>query len=424
MIRHLRGTALILLIATLSVLTWSTPGKAQCNCLDSTLADGFSPNPQLGWITGANCLATFCYNSGFIGLHGIPRCDTGLWSFNLDSSLGALCGDLDAQVEYVLDDFRASGGGVRGAGIALRGRTGDWLAGVEYHIDAATVCAPSVYSYRAWFGDLHFCDSGSDFVPTILDTTGTLRLQRDGDSVIASYFDGGWIEVARGEVGAEQALFALYTFVVADSVEHRALFDSVFIASGAQDQSDPDSDGVVAACDNCPDTANALQQDSDGDYIGDACDLCTDLDGDGYGDSGFVLNTCPLDNCPEVFNPDQSDLDGDGVADSCDNCLLVFNPDQADSDGDGFGDSCSTCPILLAGDANADGSVNSADIIYNVGFHFKGGPAPMPCAAVTDVNCSGAVTAADTIYLVRYIFLSGPEPCDVCTMVPVPFPCQ
>ncbi|MBC7973958.1 MAG: thrombospondin type 3 repeat-containing protein [Myxococcales bacterium] len=53
-----------------------------------------------------------------------------------------------------------------------------------------------------------------------------------------------------------------------------------------------DGDGVAAADDNCPVTANADQHDEDGDDVGDACDLCpqianatTDEDGDGVGDA-------------------------------------------------------------------------------------------------------------------------------------------
>lgn len=82
-------------------------------------------------------------------------------------------------------------------------------------------------------------------------------------------------------------------------------------------QDDGDGDGVGDACDNCPTVPNTDQSDGDGDGSGDACDVCTDTDGDGYGNPGFPLNTCPTDNCPPVPNSDQRDSDGNGVGDAC-----------------------------------------------------------------------------------------------------------
>jgi len=73
------------------------------------------------------------------------------------------------------------------------------------------------------------------------------------------------------------------------------------------------------------------------------------------------------------------------------------------------------CPIELTGDVNVTSSITSADIIYLVGYVFKGAAAPLPCAASGDVNCSGSVTSADIIYLVGYVFKGGDPPCDACT---------
>jgi hypothetical protein len=74
----------------------------------------------------------------------------------------------------------------------------------------------------------------------------------------------------------------------------------------------------------------------------------------------------------------------------------------------------SGCPIELTGDVNVSTTITSADIIYLVGYVFKGSAAPLPCAAAGDVNCSNTVTSADIIYLVGFVFKGGTAPCDAC----------
>ena len=134
-------------------------------------------------------------------------------------------------------------------------------------------------------------------------------------------------------------------------------------------QTDTDLDGVGDACDNCVAVSNPSQADADRDGIGDACDTCTDIDGDGFGNTGFPANTCPADNCPAVANPTQADADHDGIGDACDtctdtdgdgfgntgypantcpadNCPAISNPAQTDTDADGVGDACDNCPTV------------------------------------------------------------------------------
>jgi PKD repeat protein len=119
-------------------------------------------------------------------------------------------------------------------------------------------------------------------------------------------------------------------------------------------QEDIDGDSVGDICDTCPEMADPDQADADGDGAGDLCDECTDTDGDGYGDPGFVANTCGEDNCPHAFNPDQSpvekgDIDCDGEINIVDVLavinhilnteLLVGDPSvRADCNGDGYVD--------------------------------------------------------------------------------------
>jgi hypothetical protein len=105
---------------------------------------------------------------------------------------------------------------------------------------------------------------------------------------------------------------------------------------------DWDCDGTTDDVDNCPCTYNADQEDADQDAVGDACDECTDTDGDGHGNPGYPLNTCPADNCPHHYNPPQTDSDGDGIGDTCDHCddgdLSCTGPCEAENsclnDGD------------------------------------------------------------------------------------------
>jgi len=127
-----------------------------------------------------------------------------------------------------------------------------------------------------------------------------------------------------------------------------------------------------------------------------------DDDGDG------VINE--HDNCPTEQNANQTDIDGDGVGDACDDCIAIANPDQA-------------YDVLETGDVNESGSITSADIIYTVGYVFKGQTAPLPCEASGDVNCSGSVTSSDIISMVAYVFKGGTPPCNVCDALGLGWTC-
>ena len=66
-------------------------------------------------------------------------------------------------------------------------------------------------------------------------------------------------------------------------------------------------------------------------------------------------------------------------------------------------------PAVERGDANGDGAINSADVVYLINYLFAGGPAPTPLEA-GDADCSGEVNVADVIYLINYLFIGGPPP--------------
>ena len=68
--------------------------------------------------------------------------------------------------------------------------------------------------------------------------------------------------------------------------------------------------------------------------------------------------------------------------------------------------------IILAvkyGDANGDGKVSIADVVYLINYLFKGGLPPNPLIK-GDANGDGKVSIADVVYLINYLFKGGPPP--------------
>jgi PKD repeat protein len=68
-----------------------------------------------------------------------------------------------------------------------------------------------------------------------------------------------------------------------------------------------------------------------------------------------------------------------------------------------------TIHYFIRGDANDDGVINSADIVYLINYLFIGGPPPDP-SWLGDANCDGVVSVADVVYLINYLFVGGPPP--------------
>lgn len=61
------------------------------------------------------------------------------------------------------------------------------------------------------------------------------------------------------------------------------------------------------------------------------------------------------------------------------------------------------------GDANGDGIVDLGDLVFLIGYLYKGGPTPDPLT-VGDCNCDQTVQLGDVIFLINYLFKSGPSP--------------
>lgn len=66
-------------------------------------------------------------------------------------------------------------------------------------------------------------------------------------------------------------------------------------------------------------------------------------------------------------------------------------------------------PEFVRGDANGDGVINVADIVYLVNFLYRGGDPPVPMEA-GDANCDAIVNVADVVYLVNYLYRGGDPP--------------
>jgi hypothetical protein len=70
-----------------------------------------------------------------------------------------------------------------------------------------------------------------------------------------------------------------------------------------------------------------------------------------------------------------------------------------------------TFRTLTLGDADGDGSVSIADLVFLINYIFMGGGAPQP-VSLGDADCSGSINIADCVYLINYIFSHGPAPCE------------
>ncbi|MCJ7577182.1 MAG: FG-GAP-like repeat-containing protein [candidate division Zixibacteria bacterium] len=65
---------------------------------------------------------------------------------------------------------------------------------------------------------------------------------------------------------------------------------------------------------------------------------------------------------------------------------------------------------FIRGDANGDGVINAADVVYLINYLYIHGPAPNPLQA-GDVNSDGVIDASDVVYLINYLYIGGPPPC-------------
>jgi hypothetical protein len=65
---------------------------------------------------------------------------------------------------------------------------------------------------------------------------------------------------------------------------------------------------------------------------------------------------------------------------------------------------------VKCGDANGDQNVNVGDVVYLVGYLYRGGPLPVCPANRGDVNNDGVTNVGDVVYLVGFLYRGGPDP--------------
>lgn len=61
------------------------------------------------------------------------------------------------------------------------------------------------------------------------------------------------------------------------------------------------------------------------------------------------------------------------------------------------------------GDVNADGVINSADVVFVINYLYREGSAPNP-VSVGDTTCDEVVNVGDVVFLINYLYRGGPAP--------------
>jgi len=69
--------------------------------------------------------------------------------------------------------------------------------------------------------------------------------------------------------------------------------------------------------------------------------------------------------------------------------------------------------VPFCGEANGDGILDLGDLVFLIGFLYKGGQPPDPLCK-GDANCDGITQISDVVALINYLFRSGPVPCLDC----------
>ena len=142
--------------------------------------------------------------------------------------------------------------------------------------------------------------------------------------------------------------------------------------------------------------------------------FAADLDGDG--DLDLAVSSEFSSDVSILLNDGDGTFTPDSVYPVGDYAYCIF---AADFDGDGDMDLATAnygpdevwilFNCLSTGDCTGDGVVDIGDVVYLIGYLYRGGPAPDP-ERVGDVNCDGIVDIGDVVYLIGYLYKGGPPP--------------
>jgi hypothetical protein len=97
-------------------------------------------------------------------------------------------------------------------------------------------------------------------------------------------------------------------------------------------------------------------------------------------------------------------------------CFAFTSDNQYSHAGEGFYlDDVQVSPIndVIPGEVTGDGVIDIADVLFEINYLYKSGPAPYPRQA-GDVTCDGEANIDDVIFLINYLYKHGPHPPASC----------
>jgi hypothetical protein len=322
---------------------------------------------------------------------------------------------------------RAHGGSNHDYGYSVQQTTdGGYIVGgytESFGIDSADVYLIKLSSTGGIQWSCTYGDSGDDQGYSVQQTT-------DGGYVVAGYtnsFHASRYDVYVIKTHANGGTYWTRTYGESNndySYSVQQTTDGGYILSGWSNSFDPgDTNVYVIKTDSLGDTlwsrtygrttydderGFSVQQTTDGGYI--VGGYAESLPGR-YGTEVMLTKLDPLGNAcigkfvsSSVMSVSSTVTSPATVITSCSTIVTspsgkVVSPEE----------EVTTICVVVRGDANGDGAVDPADVVYLINYLFRSDPAPDPLW-MGDANCDGVVAPADIVYLINYLFRDGPAP--------------